>query len=109
MKLRTGIKAELLRPDDLLHLRVDGVNLRISQDESKGPLLVVDEADRPAFLCFTFAPQAIAESAFFEAALVHGTTTPITPENSPRRQDPDEKNTTHDPLPLRAFSARRRR
>jgi|SRR6476469_9901554 hypothetical protein len=108
MKLRTGIKAELLRPDDLLHLRVDGVNLRISQDESKGPLLVVDEADRPAFLCFTFAPQAIAESAFFEAALVHGTTTPITPENSPRRQDPDEKNTTHDPLPLRAFSARRR-
>ena len=87
--------AELMRPDDLLNLRVDGINLHVIKDENRGPLLTVANQDHPAFLRFTFAPQTIAESAFFEAALLPGTTTAITTENIPGRNDRDA---THDTL-----------
>lgn len=96
--IRSTFHAELLRPDDLLHLQVDGSNLRLIADENRGPILTVEDRARPAFLRFTFAPQTIAESAFFEAALVPGTSTPITPEKDPNRNDPDQKSTTHEPL-----------
>jgi hypothetical protein len=99
-QIRPTFHAELLRPDDLLHLHVDGSNLRLIADEERGPVLTVEDRERPAFLRFTFAPQTIAESAFFEAALVPGTTTPIKPENDPNRKDSDQSNTTHDPLPV---------
>ena len=97
--IRHPFHAELLRPDDLLYLEVDGDNLRLVNDEQRGPTLSVADPKRTAFLRFTFAPQTIAESAFFEAALVPGTSTPITPENDPNRKDPDQNNTTHSPLP----------
>jgi hypothetical protein len=101
--IRPRFHAELLRPDDLLHLQVGGSNLRLIADENRGPFLTVEDPERPAFLSFTFAPQTIAESAFFEAALVpqttpQTTTTPITPENDPNRKDPDQGSTTHEPL-----------
>ncbi len=108
-KIRPTLQAELLRPDDLLHLQVDGSNLRLIRDENRGPLLTVEDRERPAFLRFTFAPQTIAESAFFEAALVQEVNPPkpqkpITPENNPNRKDPDQLDpsgqpkTTHEPL-----------
>ena len=84
-RIRPTLHAELLRPDDLLHLQVDGSNLRLIADENRRPILTVEDRERPAFLRFTFAPQTIAESAFFEAALVPGTSTPVTPENSSTR------------------------
>jgi hypothetical protein len=96
--IRPTFLAELLRPDDLLHLQVDGSNLRLILDEDRGAVLIVEDRERPAFLRFTFAPQTIAESAFFEAALVPGTNTPITPEKDPNRKDPDQTNTTREPL-----------
>ena len=98
--IRQSFHTELLRPDDLLHLLVDGDNLHLVRDERHGQRLTVADRKRPAFLRFTFAPQTITESAFFEAALVPGTNTPITPENDPNRNDTDHSKTTHDPLPL---------
>ena len=97
--IRHPFHAELLRPDDLLHLQVDGENLALVRDERCGPILTVIDRQTTAFLRFTFAPQTIAESAFFEAALVPGTNTPIAAENDPKRKDPDQNATTHDPLP----------
>ncbi|MEP7343747.1 MAG: hypothetical protein ABI877_00710 [Gemmatimonadaceae bacterium] len=99
-KTRPAFQAELLRPDDLLHLQVDGTNLRLTRDEELGPILTVDDSERPAFLRFTFAPQTIAESAFFEAAISQETSTPIQPENDPDRKDSDQGSTTHELLPL---------
>lgn len=98
-RIRPAFHAELLRPDDLLHLYVDGSNIHLIPDEEFGSVLTIEAPERPAFLRFTFAPQTIAESAFFEAALVPGTITPIKPENDPDRPDLDQKTTTHEPLP----------
>ena len=100
VKIRPTFHAELLRPDDLLHLQVAGSNLRLVQDESRGPVLAVEDQQRPAYLNFTFAPQTITESAFFEAALVPGTATPIKSEANPKKNppDPDQYNSTHEPL-----------
>lgn len=98
VSIKPIFNAELLRPDDLLHLQVHGSNLRVIADENRGPLLTVEDQEQLAFLRFTFAPQTIAESAFFEAALVPGTTTPITPENDPNRKDRDQTNTKPEPL-----------
>ena len=100
--IRLSFHAELLRPDDLLHLQIDGENLHLITDDRRGPLLTVVNPQRTAFLRFTFAPQTIAESAFFEAALVPGKTpdTAITSEPNPKiiHPSPDLTSTTNDPL-----------
>lgn len=87
------MKIELVRPEDLLNLQIEAVNLDTvpvagdpgSTDESAGPLefeMVVADATKPALLIFTFPPQTIAERAYFEAASVK-------PEQGPLRVDPD--------------------
>lgn len=96
-KFGQAFHAELLRPDDLLHLQVDGVNLRLVSNKKRNQFLSVEDRAQPAFLRFTFAPQTIAESAFFEAALVPETNTPIKPENDPKRPDPDQNNKDNHP------------
>jgi len=60
---------EITRPDDLLRLRIDARNLKVDRDPS-GTDLIVDNPAQPAFLIVNFAPQAIAEGAYFEAAIV---------------------------------------
>lgn len=57
---------ELLRPDDLLTLTVTAQNLKLDTSDPKNPALVVDKSSQPAYLIVTFAPQNIAEQAFFE-------------------------------------------
>ncbi|HEV2578996.1 MAG TPA: hypothetical protein VGU25_17455 [Acidobacteriaceae bacterium] len=57
---------ELLRPDDLLTLTVETQNLRLDVTDPNNPVLVVDQSSQPAYLVITFAPQNIAEQAFFE-------------------------------------------
>lgn len=91
IKIGPPFHAELIRPDDLLHLQVDGSNLRLITNENRRPVLVVEDRKLPAFLRFTFAPQTIAESAFFEAALVPPTSPP-TPLD-PKRKDPEQDST----------------
>ena len=95
--------AELLRPDDLLYLGVGGSNLRLQSDPEQGAYLEVENRNRRAYLQLTFQPQTIAESAFFEAAIVPGGTTPIGGEGDPRResnpkQTPPQGATYHEPF-----------
>lgn len=65
-----AIQFELIRPDDLLNLRIRGENLRLNGNDPKYPVLEVENADKPAFLVLTFPPQTIAERAYFEAPIV---------------------------------------
>lgn len=88
--------AELLRPDDLLYLRISGSNLRLRKDGDDGAYLEVKNAKQPAYLHFNFQPQTIAEGAFFEAAIVPGGTTPIQGESN--RPDSEANATYHEPF-----------
>ncbi|GAC1541016.1 MAG: hypothetical protein NVS2B17_17900 [Candidatus Velthaea sp.] len=74
-EFKQSFQAELLRPDDLLQLHVDGSNLQIVRQGDRVEVLTVADRTQPAYLRFTLAPQTIAESAFFEAAVVPSTTT----------------------------------
>lgn len=69
-----SVHTDLIRPDDLLNLHVEGVNLRLSKvslnGEPKTPSWVVDDAELPAQLIFTFPSQTISEQAFFESDVV---------------------------------------
>ncbi|HEY0368796.1 MAG TPA: hypothetical protein VGC85_04305, partial [Chthoniobacterales bacterium] len=86
----------MLRPDDLLYLRISGSNLRLRDDGEGGAHLAVKNAKQPAYLHFDFQPQTIAEGAFFEAAIVPGGTTPIQGESN--RPDPEANATYHEPF-----------
>jgi hypothetical protein len=63
-----ALTLDLLRPDDLLVLKLEARNLRLDTTDPKKPRLVVDKAAKPAFLIVTFPPQSIAEKAYFEVA-----------------------------------------
>lgn len=65
-----AVAFDLIRPDDLLNLRVEGVNLRLNRRSRKNPHLAVQNRNKPAFLILTFPPQTITEPAFFEASIV---------------------------------------
>ena len=71
---------ELIRPDDLLNLRIVPENLRLERDPPTDPAagqasvaedthlsLVVDDPNTPALLRVIFPPQHIAEFAVFES------------------------------------------
>lgn len=60
----------LLRPDDLLALRVELVNLKVNASAADGPWLVRENAHDSAYLIYYFPPQSIAEQAFFETAAI---------------------------------------
>ena len=90
---------DLIRPDDLLNLHVEAVNLRLDADDPDAPDLVVEDPAEPAFLVVTFPPQAIAERAYFEAAIVPGAGAGVQPEpTSPARPDADAGSSVIEPL-----------
>ena len=60
----------IVRPDDLLVLSVQAVNLRLDTSQPSRPRLVRDTPGGAAYLVYVFPPQSIAEQAFFETALV---------------------------------------
>jgi hypothetical protein len=62
------VRAKLVRPDDLLNLRVEGVNLRLDAGDPAAPALVVDDPQRDAFLVVVFPPQTITEENVFESS-----------------------------------------
>lgn len=84
-----AIKFDVTRPDDLLNLKVEGINLGLDASQPESPALVVEDPQRPAFLTVIFPPQTIAETAFFESSMV-------SPESN--RPDPDAGTVT-EPLP----------
>ncbi|HYG60151.1 MAG TPA: hypothetical protein VD902_18950, partial [Symbiobacteriaceae bacterium] len=61
-----SIKLSVLRPEDLLVLHFEFVNLALSAGSGRAARLVRQAANRPAYLIVTFPPQAIAERAFYE-------------------------------------------
>ena len=61
-----ALKFELIRPDDLLHLQVEAHNLQVDFRERKKFYLVQQDREQPSYLVFTFPPQTIAETAFYE-------------------------------------------
>lgn len=81
----------LIRPDDLLNLKVEAINLQLIIGEGEPPQLFVEDESKPAYLAFIFPPQTITERAYFEASIVE-------PEGNPNKTDPDEGNTVTDPL-----------
>jgi hypothetical protein len=92
-------KFSLLRPDDLLALEFECINLKI-QPGSPSTLVRI-KASEPAYIIVHFPPQHIAEQAFFE-------TTPDfkpskdTPKISP--PDPSSSQTPSDPPVLTRLS-----
>lgn len=82
-----SIATRLLRPDDLLNLRIDGINLRLDLSGDHAPVLVVDDVNQPAYLIVAFPPQSIAEGAYYEAAVVSADGPP-----PPGRQDAEAPN-----------------
>jgi hypothetical protein len=62
----TSFRITLLRPDDLLNLEIEAVNLRVDDGDAEGPVLV-PLGGRGARLIVHFPPQTTAEEAFFEA------------------------------------------
>lgn len=79
------MRLELTRPDDLLHLHVEGRNLRLDTSDPDYPALVVDDRTRPAFLIVGFPPQSIAETAYFEASVVTPEVQSDLPKDKPDR------------------------
>jgi len=77
----------IVRPDDLLNLAVEWQNLRLDKSDPQNPVLVIDDPTRTALLTFTFPPQTIAESAFFESSKV-------APEGKNHPPDPGIGNDT---------------
>ncbi|HEY3313200.1 MAG TPA: hypothetical protein VGK00_16290 [Anaerolineales bacterium] len=80
-----AIKLNLLRPDDLLNLTVEGENLRLDPGSSKSPALVLDDKSKPGYLILTFPPQAVIEEAVFES--------------SPANPPPDESSLPYNNTP----------
>ena len=62
------VRIDLLRPDDLLNLHIEGDNLRLDVGERSGPALVLDDPGRPGFLIVTFPPQTVVEGAVYESS-----------------------------------------
>jgi hypothetical protein len=86
VKNRPAVKIELVRPDDLLHLQIEGINLRLDPRQGS-PVFVIDSPSKSAYLRVIFSPQTITETAVFEASIV-------APEGNPKRPDPDVTNDT---------------
>jgi hypothetical protein len=76
---RPDFQADLVRPDDLLALHVDGYNLHVVPGDDTPTIDRIDAA-KDAFLVVTFPPQNIAETAYFETT---GTNEPPLPPGIP--------------------------
>ncbi len=61
------LSIDLLRPDDLLALHIDAINLRLDVSRPRRPKLVLEQRNNPAFLVVRFPPQSIIEQAYFQA------------------------------------------
>ena len=65
-----SLSFDILRPEDLLSVTVQAVNLKLDTSLPAQPRLVRQHPGQAAYLVFVFAPQAIAEQAYFETAAV---------------------------------------
>lgn len=61
-----AFKVDLIRPDDLLNLHIEGVNLQVNPGSGEQASITFEDPAKPAYLVVQFPPQTIAERAFFE-------------------------------------------
>jgi hypothetical protein len=62
------LNIELLRPDDLLNLKIEAENLRLDTSQAGKPVLVLEDPKQPGYLIVTFPPQTVAEQAVYESS-----------------------------------------
>src|SRR5262249_36711167 len=67
------LRLSLLRPDDLLNLEVEALNVQPDVSDPEHPVLVAGDG---ALLILRFPPQTIVEEAFFESGGVEQKTNP---------------------------------
>ena len=67
LHLRGRFSTVVLRPEDLLVLRLEFINFML-ETASPTPQLLRDEAGKPSYIAVHLQPQNIAEQAFFESA-----------------------------------------
>lgn len=95
------VTVDLVRPDDLLNLRIEAINLRLNPDrDSDNPdkpshSLIVEDSQQPSYLVVTFPPQTIAEGAYFQAGGIDETKTAN--DNDSTRKLTDQKKNFNDP------------
>ncbi len=78
------MKVQLLRPDDLLDLYIETVNLKLNKENPNNPILMQDDSSQPSFLIIKFPPQNIAEQAFYDNTNMGGySQRPIPPNPDP--------------------------
>jgi hypothetical protein len=93
------VNFNILRPDDLVALGVEAVNLKLDTSKPALPRLVIEDKKHPALLIFSFPPQSIAEQAFYQTDA-----TPPPAFNPPPNPPPQA---TSDPLPAPGGAASR--
>jgi len=94
-----ALNFEILRPDDLLTLEVETVNLKLDTSRPGHPRLVREKPGEDAYLAFHFPPQAIAEQAYFETAVVQEPSF-NPPQSNPPLPAPPPLPTNPDSLPM---------
>ncbi len=93
-----AIKFDLLRPDDLLNLKIEGENLRLDAEDRSAPVLVLEDRSQPGYLIVTFPPQTVAEEAFYEAS---STKPPPKEQNKPYNSNPPPEGLPSAPVTAR--------
>lgn len=93
-----AISRSLIRPDDLLNIRIEGENLRLDTTQPEAPALVLENAAKPGFLIVHFPPQTVMEQAFYESA----------PSQPPPDEAADPYNSNHPPEAAPALPAQAR-
>lgn len=101
-----AVKFDILRPDDLLALKVEGVNLKLDVSRPGRPRLVREKPGETSYLVFKFAPQTIAEQASFELSQVQPP--PFNPPqvNPPVPPQPPPPGTSESPPAVGATGVR---
>jgi len=96
----TSFRIALLRPDDLVNLDVEAINLDLDRSDPNKPALT-SGAGGDAFLVVRFPPQTTVEQAFFESG---GTEQKTDPTKEVVRKDPSPASIA--PLPAGDVAAR---
>lgn len=92
--LPSNLTVSIVRPDDLLNLRFEFVNLTLKTGGAPGARLERADPKQPAYIVVHFPAQNIAERAFFQSA---GPDYPVArPPGAPA--DPDQGKSASDPL-----------
>lgn len=86
--MTNSVTIQLLRPDDLVAIDVKVTNARLDTSVPDQPRLVRDVQGQAVLLIFRFAPQSIAEQAYFETSPIDPAPTYPPPFNPPPSSPP---------------------